>query len=182
MGLALDFLRVRLAKAFVGRHQRVTAEGNIVDVESYWRQLPPSVRKTFRESMHAPTVQGGQSHPFDAPDARPLRDLAPGERAAYEAVQQRVGERKLATLEAKVGTDTRSAGYLKRGQDPWAAQMREATSSLNQSLAEENEQPLDHSPGKPGAPVKRPPMGVKTAKDAEGHDLVLGKDGIWRHK
>jgi hypothetical protein len=117
MGEAIDHLKVLFAKAFVQRHKRVTAEGDIVDVEAYWRQLPPSVRKTFKESMHAPTVQGGESHPFDAPDIRPLKDLAPGERAAFEAVQLQVGQRKAEALKAKVGDqDKRSAGYLKAGR------------------------------------------------------------------
>jgi hypothetical protein len=127
MGQALDRLRVLFARTLVARHQRVTAEGTIEDVEAHWRQLPASVRKTFKESMHAPTVQGGESHPFDAPDTRPLKDLAPGERAAFEAVQVQVGQRKAEALKAKVGADTRSAGYLQdRGQSA-RVQIRKTT-------------------------------------------------------
>ena len=110
MGLALDRLRVLLARTFVAPHRRITAEGTVTEVEAHWRDLPASVRKTFRESMHAPSVQGGESHPFDKPDARPLKDLAPGERAAYEAVSQRVGERKAEALKAKVGGTGRKPG------------------------------------------------------------------------
>jgi hypothetical protein len=130
MGEAIDHLKVLFAKAFIPRHKSVSATGKIEDVEAHWRDLPPSVRKTFKESMHAPTVQGGQSHPFDTPDARPLKDLSPGERAVYEAVQQNVGKRKAEALKAKVGEDTRSAGYLREqgrrvdAQGRWKTRVR----------------------------------------------------------
>jgi hypothetical protein len=101
---------VHLARRFVGPYKRLSPEGNIVDVEAYWAKLPVELRRAFLEAMHAPATPGKQSS--DRPETRPLKDLPPGLRAVYDAVQQQVGARKAAALREKVGDTGRKPGYL----------------------------------------------------------------------
>jgi hypothetical protein len=100
------------ARVFVPRHKRVTHEGDIVDVEAYWRDMTPGQRAAVKDQMHAP----GTAEPnaaFDQPDARPLEALAPGERAVLEAVQSRTATEKLQALVTKERGKERKPGYLK---------------------------------------------------------------------
>lgn len=106
---------VQLARTFVARHLRPTEYG-IEDVEAHWRELPPPTRQAFLDAMHAPARPELQTP--DRPEARALKDLPPGLQAVYEAVQQDVGARKYAALQAKVEAGggnpyERKAGYLK---------------------------------------------------------------------